>query len=145
MLGAGATKGRNLQLEARRIRPGIAQERLGYVACLDYMAPHRHLVDVTVTSASMNTNIPHIGARPPLPCSLALGAQHGKFDVDLPTSHLLDTPSVQSVHDYCPFALEAGGRLAPTTVEMVDRVAIFVAVHRFLGMGAPNSRSLRSI
>jgi hypothetical protein len=29
-------------------------------------------------------------------------------------------------------------------VELVDRLDILVAVRRFLGMGAPNSRSLRS-
>jgi hypothetical protein len=47
-----------------------------------------------------------LGARLPLPCSLALGAHHGKIDADLRTSALLGTPSVESVHDYYfPFAL----------------------------------------
>jgi hypothetical protein len=74
------------------------------------MASHRRLVvDVTVTSACMNTNIPHIGARLPLPGSLALGAQHGKLDLDLRTSALLGTPSVHSVPDYYPFAVKDGG------------------------------------
>jgi hypothetical protein len=81
------------------------------------MAPHRHLVvDVTVISARTKTNVPRVGARLPLPGSLALGAQHGKFNADLRTSALLGTPSVQSVHDYYPVALEDGGRLAPMAV-----------------------------
>jgi hypothetical protein len=68
------------------------------------MAPHRHLVvDVTDTSARTNTNVPRIGARPPLPDSLALGAQHGKLDADLRTSALLGTSSAQPIHDYYPF------------------------------------------
>jgi hypothetical protein len=75
------------------------------------MAPHRHLVvDVTVTSAHKsartNTNVPRKGARLPLAGSLALGAQHGKLDADLGTFALLGTPSVHSVHDYYPFAVE---------------------------------------
>jgi hypothetical protein len=60
-----------------------------------------------------------------------LGAQHGKLDADLRTSALLGTPSVQSIHDYYPFALEDGGRLAPMADELVDRLAILVAVRRF--------------
>jgi hypothetical protein len=45
------------------------------------MAPHRHLVvDVTVTRARTNTNVPRIRDRLPLPGSLALGALHGKLD-----------------------------------------------------------------
>jgi hypothetical protein len=43
-----------------------------------------------------------------------------------------------------PFAMEDGGRLAPMAAELVDRLAILVAVRRFHGMGAANSRSLRS-
>jgi hypothetical protein len=92
------------------------------------MAPHRHLiVDLTVTSARTNTNVPRIGARLPLRGSLALGAQHGKLDADLRTFALLGTPSIQSIHDYCPFAMEDGSRLAPVTVELVDRLAVLVA------------------
>jgi hypothetical protein len=37
-----------------------------------------------------------------------------------------------------------GGRLATMVAEMVDRLAILVAVRRFPGMGAAGSRSLRS-
>jgi hypothetical protein len=37
-----------------------------------------------------------------------------------------------------------GGRLTPMAAELVDRLAILVAVRRFLGMGAADSRSLRS-
>jgi hypothetical protein len=81
------------------------------------------VVDVTVTSARTNTNVPH---------------------ADLCTSALLRTPSVSLVRDYCPFAMEDGGRLAPMPVKLVDRLAILVAFRRFLGMGANDSRSLRS-
>jgi hypothetical protein len=114
------------------------------VAWFDFMAPHRHLlVDVTITSARTNTNVPRVGARLPLPGSLALGTQHGKLDADLRTTALLGTPSVQSIHYYYPFALEDGGRLAPMAAELVDRLAILVAVRRFPGMGATDFRSLR--
>jgi hypothetical protein len=107
MLEAGATKGRDLRLEDRRIRSGASRDRHGDVVWLDFMAPHRHLlVDVTVTSARTNINVPRIGARLPLHGNLVLGAQHGKLDAHLRTS-------VQSIHDYYPFAMEDGGRLAP--------------------------------
>jgi hypothetical protein len=110
-------------LEVRRIRSGASRDRPGDVVWLDFMAPHRHLVvDVTVTSARTNTNVPHVGARLPLPGNLALGARHGKLDVDLRTFTLLGTASVQSVHDYYPFAIEEGGRLAPMSVRLTDRV-----------------------
>jgi hypothetical protein len=112
---------------------------------LDFMAPRRHLVvDVTVTSARTNSNVPRIGACLPLPGSLALGAQYGKLDADLRTSALLGTPSIQSIYDYYPFAMEDGGRLAPMAVELVGRLAILVVVRRFPCMGANDSRSLRS-
>jgi hypothetical protein len=75
MLEAGATKGRELRLEVRRILSGASRDRHGDVVWLDFVAPHRHLfVDVTVTNACTNTNVPRIGARLPLPGSLALGA-----------------------------------------------------------------------
>jgi hypothetical protein len=75
-----------------------------------YLPPHRHLVvDVTITSARTYTNVPRMGARLPLPGSLAWGAHHGKLAADLRTSALLGTPSVHSVHDYYPFAMEDGG------------------------------------
>jgi hypothetical protein len=93
MLEAGATKGREFRLEVRRIRSGASRDRLEDVVWLDFMAPHRHLVvDVTVTIARTNTNVPRIGDRLPLPGSHELGAQHGKLDVDLRTSALLGTP-----------------------------------------------------
>jgi hypothetical protein len=44
---------------------------------------------------------------------------------------LLGTPSVQSVHDYYPFAMEDRGQLAPMAAKLVDRMAILVAVRRF--------------
>jgi hypothetical protein len=66
------------------------------VIWLDFMAPHRHLVvDVTVTSAWTNTNIPRISARLPLPGSLALGAQHGELDADLRTYAYLLGPCLR--------------------------------------------------
>jgi hypothetical protein len=109
------------------------------------MVPHRHLVVVvTLTSARTNTNVPRIGVRLPLPDSLALGAQHGKLDADLRTFALLGTPSVQSIHEYYPFAMQDGGRLAPMAAELVDRLAILVVVRRFPCMGAADSRSLRA-
>jgi hypothetical protein len=73
-----------------------------------------------------------------------LGAQNGKLDADLRTFALLGTPSVWSIHDYHPFALEDGGRLAPMAAELVDRLAILVVVRRFPCMGAAYSHSLRS-
>jgi hypothetical protein len=116
MLEAGATKGRDLRLKVYRIRSGASRDRPWDVVWLDFMAPHRHLVvDVTATSARTNTNVPCIGSRLPLFDSLALGAQHGKLDADLLA--LLGTPSVQSIHDYCPFAMEEGGQVAPMASE----------------------------
>jgi hypothetical protein len=59
MLEAGATNGRNLRPEVRRIRSGASRYRYGDAVWLDFMAPQRHLiVNVTVTSARTNTNIP---------------------------------------------------------------------------------------
>jgi hypothetical protein len=57
---------------------------------------------------------------------------------------LLATPSVQSIHDNYPFAMEDGGRLAPMVAELVDHLAILVVVRRFPSMGAADSRSSRS-
>jgi hypothetical protein len=94
MLEAGAIKGRDLRLEVRRFWSGASRDRLGDVVWLNFMAPHIHLVDVTAISARTNTNVPRLGARLPLPGSLALGGQHGKIDADLRTSALLGTPSV---------------------------------------------------
>jgi hypothetical protein len=112
---------------------------------LDFVAPHRHLVVyVTVTSARTNTNVPRVGARLPLPGNLASGALHSKLDVDLRTSASLGMPSVQSVHDYYPFALNDGGMLARVAAELVDCLTILVVVRCFPGMGAADSRSLRS-
>jgi hypothetical protein len=90
------------------------------------MAPHRHLVaDVTVTSARTNTNVPRLGARLPLPGSLAMGAQHGSIDADLRSYALFGTPSVHSIHYYYPFVMEDGGRLAPTAAQLVDRLTLW--------------------
>jgi hypothetical protein len=80
----------------------------------------------------------------PLPDILALGAQHGKLDAGLCLFALLGTPSILPVHDYYPFALEDGGRLAPMAAGLVDRLTILVAVSRFPGMGVAGPRSLRS-
>jgi hypothetical protein len=40
--------------------------------------------------------------------------------------------------------MEDGGRLAPMAAELVDRLAILVAIRRFPCMRAADSRSLRS-
>jgi hypothetical protein len=144
MLEAGATKGRDLRLAVRRIWSGASRDRHGGVVLLDFMAPHSHLVvDVTVTSARTNTTVLRIGARLPLHGSFALGAHHCKLDADLRTYALLCTPSVRSIHDYYPFAMEDGGRLAPTAAELVDRIVILMACRRFPSMGDVDSRSLR--
>jgi hypothetical protein len=74
---------------------------------------------------------------------MAMRAQQAKMDVDLRTSSSRGTPSIKSVHDYYPFALEDGGRLAPMAVDLVDRLAIMVAFRRFPSMGAADSNSLR--
>jgi hypothetical protein len=80
----------------------------------------------------------------PTPWQPCIGSSSdGKLDADIRTSDLLGTPSVQSVHDYYPFAMEDGGRLAPMAADLVDRLAILVDVRRFTGMGAAASRSLR--
>jgi hypothetical protein len=143
LLEAGATKGRDLRLEVRRIRSGASRDRPRDMVWLDFVAPHRHLVvDVTVTSVRTNTNVPRIGARLPLLGSLASGAQHGKLYADLRTSALLGTPLVQSIHDYYPFAMEDGGRLAPMAAKLVDRLAILVAGRRSPSRGVDDSRSL---
>jgi hypothetical protein len=64
MLEAGATKGRDLRLEIRRIRSGASRDRPWDVVWLDVLGSLRHpVVDVTVTSARTNTNIPRIVAR----------------------------------------------------------------------------------
>jgi hypothetical protein len=72
-----------------------------------------------------------------------LEAQRGKLDYDLSTSTSLGTPSILSFHDCHPFAPEDGDQLATTVAELVDRLAVFVALHRVPGMGATDSRSLR--
>jgi hypothetical protein len=137
MLEAVATKGRDLRLDVRRFRSGASRDRNGNVVWLDFMAPHRHIaIDVTVTRARTNTTVPHIRACLPLPGSLALEAQHGKLDADFRTSALLGTHSVQSVHDYYPYALHDRGCLAPMAADLVERMASLVAVRRFHGMGA---------
>jgi hypothetical protein len=86
-------------LEVRRIQCGGfsglgTRDRHGYVVCLDFMAPHRHLVmDVIVTRARTNSRV---SAVPPLPfpSSLMAVAWHAKLFVNLRTSTSLGTPSV---------------------------------------------------
>jgi hypothetical protein len=60
------------------------------------------------------------------------------------TFALLGTPSVQSIHDCYPFAMEDEDRLAPMAAKLVDRLAVLVAVRRFPGIGVVDSRSLCS-
>jgi hypothetical protein len=93
MLEVWATKGQDLRLEVRRIRSGASRDRLGDMVWLGFTAPRRYrVVDVTVTSARTNTNVPRVGARLPLLGSLVLGAQHCKLDADLRTCALFGTP-----------------------------------------------------
>jgi hypothetical protein len=72
-----------------------------------------------------------------------LGAEHRKLYVDLRTSALLGTPSVQSVHGSYPFAIDDGGRLAPMAAELVDCMVALVAIRRLPGMDDVEYRSLR--
>jgi hypothetical protein len=44
MLEAGATKGRDLRLDVRRIRLGVFQNRHADAVWLDFMAPYHNLV-----------------------------------------------------------------------------------------------------
>jgi hypothetical protein len=75
MLETGATKGRDLRLEVRRIRSGSSRNRHGDVAWLDFMAPHRYLaVDVTIKSVRTNTNFPRIGVSHSM--AVRLGISH---------------------------------------------------------------------
>jgi hypothetical protein len=84
-----------------------------------------------------------MGASLPLPSSLVMRAQQAKLDAHLRTSSSLGTPSIHFGHEYYPFVL-VGGRLAPPmAVDLVDRLAILVALRRFPSMGAADFRSLR--
>jgi hypothetical protein len=77
ILEPGATKGRDLRIEVRRIRSGASRDRHGDVVWLDFRAPNRrHLVvdDVTAKSACTSTSVLQIGTRLPLPSNLALRA-----------------------------------------------------------------------
>jgi hypothetical protein len=74
---------------------------------------------------------------------LAIRAQQAKLDAGLRISSSLGTPSIQYVHEYYPFALEVGGRLAPRGVNFVYRLAILADVRRFPSMGAAVSRCVR--
>jgi hypothetical protein len=107
------------------------------------MAPHRHLVvDVTVTSARTNTNVPRIGARLPLHGSLALGAQHGKLNADLRTYTVLGTPSVRYMTTI-PSLLRMGAGWRRWRLSWLITLAIFVDIPRSPSMCDAGSRSLR--
>jgi hypothetical protein len=68
---------------------------MGCVLWLDFVIPHDNsVVDVAVTSARTNSNVPDVGASLPLLSSMAMGAKQAKRDVDLRTSSSLSTPSV---------------------------------------------------
>jgi hypothetical protein len=73
MIEAEHLKGRDLRMEVRRIRSGASRDRHGDVVWLEFRAPHRHLIDVTVTSALMNSSVPTMGAPIPLPRNLGVG------------------------------------------------------------------------
>jgi predicted DNA-binding ribbon-helix-helix protein len=112
---------------------------------LDFAAPHEHLiVDVTATIAPTNYIVPAVVGSFPLFGSMAMRAQQAKLETDLRTSSSLGMPFIKYVHEYYPFPLEDGGRLAPMAVDLVDRLAILVVVRRFISsMGTVDSLSLR--
>jgi hypothetical protein len=64
--------------------PSYVAIYVGAVGCLDFAAPHEHVViDVSVTSvARTNSNVPVVGAQIPHHGSLAVGAQQAKLDAD---------------------------------------------------------------
>jgi hypothetical protein len=65
------------------------------VVWLDFAAPYKPLVvDVSVTSARINSSVPVARAPLPLPSSLAMGAYQAKLDDDLRTSSSLGMPSI---------------------------------------------------
>jgi hypothetical protein len=79
------------------------------------LLPHiyKHMVgDITATSARTNSNVPTVGAPPPLPSSFPVGAQQVEMNPDIRTSSFLDEPSIQLLHYDSPFALDNGYRLA---------------------------------
>ena len=125
MKEAGGRKNQDLHLEMRHIYGKDSSARPGDVVWLNFSQPHRHLVvDVTVTSARTNTMAARSRVHRPAPGALGLIAQLGKFDRDVQISARAGTPSVQSVHEYYPFVVEDGGRLAPLALELLDRLAI---------------------
>jgi hypothetical protein len=94
----GDVKGRDLRLEARRIRPWASRDRHRDDVGLEFAAPHNKqlVVDVTVTSVRMNSNVPIMGVPLSFHGSLALGAQQAKHDADIRTSSCLGTFAVHS-------------------------------------------------
>jgi hypothetical protein len=69
----------------------------------DVPAPHKHIVvGVTVTSARTISDVPTVRAPLPLPANLALGAQQAKLHADIRSSSSVDTPSIESRHDFTP-------------------------------------------
>jgi hypothetical protein len=66
-----AIKGKNMELEVRRIRFGASRDRTTDVAWLDVAAPHKHMiVDITVHSARTKSSIPTVDAPFPPPFTL---------------------------------------------------------------------------
>jgi predicted nucleotidyltransferase len=65
------------------------------ITWLDFATPHKHLVvDVTITRARTNCDVPTVGGSVPTFGSVAMGAQQAQVDVDLRTSFSLGTPSI---------------------------------------------------
>jgi hypothetical protein len=145
MQEAGGTKNHDLWLELCHVYGARSQARPGDVAWLNFSRPNRHLVvDVTIPSARTNTNLTRSRTHLPVPGALGLAAQQAKFDRDVQASTRTGTPPVHTVHEYYPFVVEDGGRLAPLACELLDRLAVLVALRRFPGFGAHVARSLRS-
>jgi hypothetical protein len=112
---------------------------------MDFAAPHKHMgVDLTVTCARRNSNVPAVGGLLPLYGSLALGVRQVKLDADIRTSSSLDALSIQIVHDYYPVALDDGARLAPMAAELIDCLGNLVVARRFLCLGSADFFFLRS-
>jgi hypothetical protein len=85
-------------------------------------------VGTTVTSARKKCSVPVMGAPLPPRDSLAIWDQQAKLGVNLCTSSSLGTPSFHFAHNYYPFALDHGGRLAPMAVDIVVRLTVLVSV-----------------
>jgi hypothetical protein len=79
------------------------------VAWLDFVAPHKRLVYVSLISVRTISRFSAACPMLHLPGSLATRANHAKPDAYLHTAYSLSTLSSQAVREYFPFALDDGG------------------------------------